>query len=138
LRCKVTNAEKNEQLYLILARKSLTLFITFVRCLLETKQHQVVSLLAPDLVSNSRPLSDEQQSRLQVNYAAIVRLLDSKNGLLAELLSVDCITWRQKEYIESASTQSESNTRPVDLVRRGSETDFTKFITCLNKTAQIT
>ena len=81
-------------------------------------------------------MNDEQLSRLQKNQPILVRILNVKDGLAAELLAADCITWRQKEYIESATTESESNTRLIDIVRRGSQIDFHKFIKCLNKTGQ--
>jgi len=117
--------------------RSFATYKTFIRCLLDINQHQVVSLLDPSLVGDICPLSDKQQSRLKKNYPILVRLINSKGGLIGELYAADCITWRQKEYIEHPTiTQSESNTRLIDIVRRGSKTNFNKFIQCLNEAGQ--
>jgi len=132
----LTDAEKTELLLMFLFRGGLVLYNNFIRCLLATKQHQVVSLLAPEMAGDAHPLSDEQQSRLQVNYATITSFIDPQHGLVEELWSCECITQRQREYIVSATTQTESSKRLVDIVRRGSETDFYKFIKCLHKTGQ--
>jgi len=131
-----TDEAQNELLFEIIRRGSLANYRLFTQCLLETKQHPVLSLLEPNRAPGVRPLTDTQQSQLKFNYSKLVQLIDSKNGLVTELYAADCITWRQKEYIESAPRESESNIRLLDIVRRGSETDFDKFIECLNKTAQ--
>jgi hypothetical protein len=110
---------KNERLYLIVFWGGLTTYNAFIRCLLLTKQHQVVFLLEPSQVGDVCPLSDEQLSRLKRNQPALIRLLNVKYDLTARLLAADCITWRQKEYIEI--TESERNTRLLDIVRRGSQ-----------------
>ena len=52
------------------------------------------------------------------------------------MLAADCIMWCQKEYIESVPSKSESNARLLYIIRIGSETDFPKFIECLNETGQ--
>ena len=59
-----------------------------------------MSLLAPGLVGDIRPLSEGQQSRLQKNFSTLVRILDSNEGLTAELLAANCITWRHKEAVD--------------------------------------
>jgi hypothetical protein len=51
---------------------------------------------------------------------------------LAELQASDCITRRQQEYIES----EDSKARLLDILSRGSEADFMKFIDGLRKTGQ--
>ena len=43
---------------------------------------------------------------------------------------------RQKDSIESAATRRDRNERLLDVIRRGSEIDFCKFIECLDKTKQ--
>jgi Caspase recruitment domain len=45
----VTDAERNELLFMILRRSSLSFYNTLIQCLVQTKQHVVVSLLAPDV-----------------------------------------------------------------------------------------
>lgn len=131
-----TNTQKNERLLYILQRRSVGDYEAFIRCLVKTKQHHVASLLATEADENIHPLNDTQKSRLIANQAALVSLIDSKHGLLAELFSADCITRRQKECIESAATQSDSNTILLEILARGSEFDFDKFADCLSKTGQ--
>lgn len=133
-----TDYERNARLLAILRRKSLADFDTFLECLLKTKQHQIVSMLYPECVDcqHMQPLSAATQSRVQRNYSTLVAVIDSKNGLLTELFAEKCITWRHKEFIESAVSPSEHNKRLLEIVRRGSESDFDKFIDCLNNTGQ--
>jgi hypothetical protein len=123
-----TESGKSERILAILRRRSVADFFGFVTCLQKTKQHQVVSLLAPDMANSETPLCEEKQDRIRRNYPALTELIDCKNGLLAHLLSVDCITWRQKMFIESASSQLESNQRLLDIIRRGSESDFNRLL----------
>ena len=114
----------------------LATYNTFIHCLKQTKQHQVVKLMGPTLAGDIHPLCDELQSRLQRNYATSVRLINSKDGFTGELIAAECITWCQRNYIESATSELDSNKRLIDIVRRGSETDFYKFIECLNNNNQ--
>jgi hypothetical protein len=53
-----------------------------------------------------------------------------------KMFSVECITQNQKQSVESAATAAERNRRLLKMVRRGSETDFCRFIECLNRTEQ--
>jgi len=131
-----TDESRNTTLYTIVLWGSLVTYHAFIRCLLQTKQHQVVHLLETSLVADIRPLSDDQQSRLKRNYSTLVHLINSKDGLIGELYAADCITSLQKEYIESASRQSKSNERLIKIVVRGSETDYHKLIKCLYNTGQ--
>lgn len=133
----MSDAERNELLLDILRRRSVADYYKFVRCLTVTKQHHVVSLLVPEVAAGARPLSDECKSKLRANYGAMIDAIDTKSGhLLPELLSAGCITWRQKHFVESATSQAESNSRLLDIVKRGSQSDFDKFVRCLEKTGQ--
>jgi len=112
------SADANELLFSILRRGSLANYKKFLQCLLKTKQGHVVSIFAPDLVKDagSVPLSEEHKSLLDAKYAMIiVCIIDTNNGLIAELFSADCITMRQQTYIESATTQTENIKRLVDV-----------------------
>ena len=116
---------------------SLATYNAFIHCFKLTKQHQVVLLLEPSLVGDTRPLNDGQQSQLQRHYSTLVSTIDSKNSLLIEELNAaDCITFLQKEYIDSATRRSESNKRLVGIKSRGSEADFHQLIECINETGQ--
>jgi hypothetical protein len=132
-----TTYDKNEALVDVLSKRSIGDYNKFIGCLLITKQHQVVSLLAPDISGTSRPLSDKQISRLTQNHATLVELLDTKHGdLLSRLYSADCITRRQKESVESAVTRTERNNMLLDIVSRGSRSNFDKFVTCVRDSGQ--
>ena len=100
-----TDIEKNEIMIKLINSGSIAMYNTFIQCLLLTKQHHVVSLLRPSLLGDIPPLSDEQQSRIHKNYPTLVYLINLMDGLTTELLAADCITWRQKEYIESCTDQ---------------------------------
>ena len=50
-----TDGERNEQIIQLLHCGSQATYNTFIRCLLLTKQHHVVSLLKPSLAENKRP-----------------------------------------------------------------------------------
>jgi hypothetical protein len=91
-----------------------------------------VSLLSLSYTCNDQPLSDALKSRLIKNHAILMELIDTRCGLLTELQASDCITRRQRIYIES----EDSNARLLDIVSRGSEADFMKFIDGLRKTGQ--
>ena len=133
---RATEEQINENLISVIIRGSLATYKAFIQCPLQTKQHQVASLLEPGLVGDIRPLTKKQQSRLQRNHGALVRCINLKDGMLtAKLFEADCITSRQKEYIEhDRITQSENNTRLLDIMRRGSQTNFNKFVECLDRT----
>jgi len=133
-----TDTDRNEQLLAIVRRGSLADYNKFIQCLLQTHQHQVVSLIAPSLVGdiNLRPLSDDQQSRLNMNYASLVNSINSNGSVIDELFTAGCITRLQLEYIEAATRESEKNKRLINIVRRGCQLNYHKFIECLNKTGQ--
>jgi hypothetical protein len=77
-------------------------------------------------------LSEALKSRLIKNHAKLVELIDTKCGLLDELRASECITRRQRDYIES----EDSIARLLDILSRGSEADFKKFIDGLRNTGQ--
>ena len=104
-----TNTKKNEILLGVLLMRSVSDYNKFLRCLVKTKQNQVAFLLKSDVPEGSRPLSKSTNKKLLSNYAVLTSLIDTTNGLLAELLAVDCITWRQKEFIECTALKSQRN-----------------------------
>jgi hypothetical protein len=82
---------------------------------------------------SDEPLSDEKKSLLDRHYSKLVNLIDSGCGLLAEMITAECISLRQKQFIESGTSSADRNSRLLDILRRGSESDFNKFIECLSK-----
>jgi len=135
---QTTDENKNKTLYNIVLWGSLASYNSFIRCLLKTNPNQVVSLLEPSLIKDTSldPLNSIQQCRIQKNYPTLKHLLNSQDSHTAELYAAGCIIWLQKEYIESAAKQSESNKRLIDIVIRESQINFHKFITCLDETGQ--
>ena len=66
----------------------------------------------------------------------LAKLMDTNQGLLSEMLSAGCITWRQKEYIETAVAVTDRNERVLDILLRGSDLDFNKLLSCLIRSGQ--
>jgi hypothetical protein len=132
IKTQKTDAAQNGLLLNMMYRKSLADFNKLLRCLEKTKQPYIVSLLSSSYTCNDQPLSEALKSRLIKNHAILMELLDTRYGLLAELQASDCITRRQQEYIES----EDSKARLLDILSRGSEADFMKFIDGLRKTGQ--
>jgi hypothetical protein len=127
---------RNNELVRIFLRKSIRHFNQLLECLMWTKQHAVVSLLAPDMPNIQRPLDDVSKSQLIKKRAVLVKIIDLSYGLLYELYAADCVTWRQLKFIESAPSAAERNHRLLNVLRRGSEVDFQKFIGCLRRTGK--
>jgi hypothetical protein len=126
------NAAQNSILLDMMYRKSFADFSKLLICLERTKQALVMSLLSSSYTCSDQPLSEALKSRLIKNHAKLVELIDTKCGLLDELRASDCITRRQRDYIES----EDSIARLLDILSRGSEVDFMKFIDGLRNTGQ--
>jgi hypothetical protein len=133
---KQTEADQIAELFTIMNSKTLGDWSKFLVCLERTKQSLVVSLLAPENTCGDQPLNDSMKSRLQSCHAIFVEHLETNCGLLADLFASGCISSRQKQFIESAETQAVINARLLDILRRGSETDYMKFIDGLLRTGQ--
>jgi flagellar biosynthesis chaperone FliJ len=127
---------RNRELLEIMLRKSVGNFNRFIECLQRTNQHAAVSLLAPDVTNIQLPLSEEVKQNLLRQRALLVIHIDSRNGLLQKLYACDGITRRQKEFIESAVSEEETNERLLKILIGGSEINYNKFIDCLNETTQ--
>lgn len=125
--------EKNSALLDTLRRSNIGNSKHFLQCLIKTKQFQVLSLLNSDVTSINRPLNEKRKRNILANYSALVDILDTRGGLLAELVTADCITRRQREFIASAFSPSDTNRRLLDILLRGSESDFDKLVVCLFK-----
>jgi hypothetical protein len=107
-----------------------------IESLIKTNQRHAAWLLAPDKLRDVRPLCSEAAERLRVNCDALVELLDTSHGLLTKMYSKKLVTARQKEFIEMAASTAVSNERLLDVVRRGTESDFDGFLECLRETGQ--
>jgi hypothetical protein len=132
--CK-RNAEKNRTLLNILLRRSFRDYRCFVDCLRKTNQLKAEALMTS--VQHSNPLHSRIHVRIRTNYSALVLLIEPRYGLLDEMLQRGCITQLQKESIEASENVYVRSRRLLDMVlNMFSESDFDKFIECLEKTEQ--
>ena len=106
-----TDEVQSERLFSIVLWGSLATYNVFINCLKQTKQHHVVYVLEPSLAGDIRPLSDEQRSQLQKNYATLVYMITLDGGLAVALYSADCITWRQKRSTLNMQRSCHRNAR---------------------------
>jgi hypothetical protein len=132
----LTNSQRNTRFCLSIRRRSVLDFKDLITCLIRTKQHHVASLLAPDETSNERPINEKKRLALKRKHPSLVETIDVNGGLLDTLVACNCITQRQNEYINSATSQSARIRSLLDILRRGSETDFNKFVKCLKEMGQ--
>lgn len=126
---------KNEFLLRLLRKRSIGDFHSFIRCLEKTKQFQAASLSGARLTFANRPLNEKRIKRIKVNYAVLVELIDTRE-VLSFLVAEKCITRRQHEFIKNTSSATQSNQRLLDIILKGSESDYEKFIECLNWSEQ--
>jgi hypothetical protein len=104
-------------------------------CLIKTRQSTVVLLMSESYRCSDEPLSCEKKSLLESLHSKLIELIDS-GYLLYKLMAADCFSPRQNQYIESALSPDDRNSRLLDILKRGSESDFNKFIECLSETGQ--
>jgi hypothetical protein len=126
-------ADKTEELLNLIYSISFGNFEKFLKCLKKTKQVSVIPLLSTSFTYDEQPLNDLMKSHLEERHAHLVELLDVRNGLLAELSEAECITLRQKQFIESAELATDGNARLLTILRNGSEEGFNKFVDWLSK-----
>jgi hypothetical protein len=128
--------QKNELLLKIMLRRSIGDYSKFIGCLTKTKQHQVAYLLGAKLQPGHEPLTEVQKSMLVRNRSSLVELIDTERGLIAEMYAAGCITWRQKDFIETPTSKAERNIRLLNLMEKSCQLDFNKFMKCLKATGQ--
>ena len=109
IKAKQTPADQNSLLLDVFYRKSLADFRKFLICLKRTRQSFVASLLSK--TCEFHPVSDEVKSRFHKHRTVLLEHIDMKTCLLAELIATDCISSRQRGYIESTELREESNAR---------------------------
>jgi Caspase recruitment domain len=115
---RTTNACKNEVLLNILRRRSIGDYNKFLTCLVKTKQLQAAYLLRAKIQPGYEPLTAVQESILMRNYSSLIQLIDSRHDLVAKMYAADCITWRQKDFIETASSQAKRNMRLLNFMEK--------------------
>jgi len=68
-----------------------------------------------------------------VNGTHLLDCIDPNNVFLAELASVGCLTWRQREHIMSLGTPCDQTDKLLELLTRKSVAHFQKFINVVAK-----
>jgi hypothetical protein len=131
-----TTANRNETLLDMLLCRSVGDYTKFVGCLVKTKQFQVACLLDAGTPTGHAPLSEVLRSRLVRRRSILLNLIDSRHSLVAQMYEADCITRQQRDFIEKVKSQSQRNTRLLDIIERGGQSDFNKFLKCLEATGQ--
>lgn len=134
-----TDEETNGRLLSLLLRQSVRVYDKFIETLVDTNQHTVAFLLAPGHCGNNPPISDEQRSRLLWNWKVLEELISEHEGydsMIARLYSVSFLTFHQRKFVESAASRAACVTRLLKILRRGTASNFAKFVQCLKKTKQ--
>ena len=75
-------------------------------------------------------------TRMNINKSRIIDLIDTRNGLLDEMLSADCINMRQIHHIEEGATDEIQSQRLFNIVNWGSLETYNALIQCLKRTKQ--
>lgn len=120
----VTDVDKNRRLINILFLSSIGDYKRFILCVIKTYQYQAACLLDESLTRTVKPVNEVQKFALERNHTSLTELLDSRHGLLSKMYQGECITSRQKDFIELAALRSESNARLLTRVERSSESNF--------------
>lgn len=69
---------------------------------------------------------------LKHNFGPLTNLLDNKKGeIFEQLYSEGAITEMHKEYIVAGDTDKDKNSRLLNVLKRRSADDFSKFLACL-------
>ena len=80
---------------------------------------------------DDRPLSATMIYHLNRNTPRLIELLDLDSGLDRQLVSVGCITERQRSSIMAAQDGYKRNEKLLDIITRRSVVHLNKFADCL-------
>jgi hypothetical protein len=134
---KISNFDAAEQLFEYVVKMSAAQHENFLVALDEAGQQHVANYIRENgnrtaACEDNWPLADSEfLSDLENNWSQLIDIVDSRNGLLDELLSVRCINNRLKESLESKNTLSDRNELLLNSLLRKSIKDFRNFIGCL-------
>ena len=105
-------------------------------CVLETFKKQFLCKLCADIgaeYGEDRPLDRARMRTLTINGVQLVDRIDPTPWSVAELGSVGCITWPQREHIINIVQPRDRNDKLLEFLTRRSVGDFQKFIRVLSK-----
>jgi len=81
--------------------------------------------------------ADEQiKSKINNSWRMLVEIIDTRTGLLDELVIKKCISWRQKRSIDNGVKDGERNEELLAILQRRSAMDYRECIRCLVVTEQ--
>jgi len=114
----------------------------FLRTLEKTNQKHVVNYIGSNGVRSDEYGDDwpasftEMWDAFERNRKTLVEVIDTRLGLLEKLISVGCISKRQKETVEVGQTNAIKNESIITIMGRKSVADYEQFIQCLVETKQ--
>ena len=80
-------------------------------------------------MTGMKPVSEERKILLKVRKTQLQELINTETHLLNALVAHECITKRQKEYIEtSKGPPSQRTSLLLDCIERATEQNFLKFL----------
>lgn len=82
------------------------------------------------------PLAKREINIIDKNVTFLKRKLDTSGGLLAEMLKYNTITQWQEESVSEQQGNIQKNTALLDIIRRGSLSDYMNTIDRLTETGQ--
>ena len=80
-----------------------------------------------------RPLDEARMRKLTINGVHLLDRIDANIVFLAQLGSVGCITWPQREHLMNIPQPRDRNDKLLEFLTRRSVADFEKFIQVLAK-----
>jgi hypothetical protein len=133
-----TSARKTAMFLVVLHRRSINHFNSFILCLKRTKQYRAASLIEIKSIEDDKPLEESLRTRLYASKPVLIKLIviDAHNRLLTLLVEANCITKEHRKFIESADLPSERSSRLLQIIMNGSKLDFDKFVDCLGRSHQ--
>jgi Caspase recruitment domain len=93
----------------------------FLAALDKTDQSHITQFIRhdgkkPDIGTDNWPIyPDNQWSKIKDNWRQLIELIDSRNGLLDELLSVGCINNRQKQAVDIQKVDDHRNDHLLNI-----------------------
>src|SRR6218665_1585083 len=72
--------------------------------------------------------------RNNINY--LLKTIQPNNELISSLLSLNCVTEEQRDFIQRQSSKRDKNAELLEIVRPLNETMFSNFVKSLRQTNQ--
>jgi arginine/ornithine N-succinyltransferase beta subunit len=76
------------------------------------------------------PLHKDVLERIVVHYRDLIDLIDTRRGVVDDMLAVRCISQSHAQYIKSASNSEQQNRRLLEVLCRRSQSDFDAAVAC--------